>query len=198
LANVLDKVVRGGPVALAGAIGDDGAARGGQRDKGVLVTLLRFVGAGALLLLANECPQLVQPQTAGANANKAAIVQFGAAHADLESEPADCFAVDADQARGRADADALIERGDALDLLVSGENVRGRNPSLMDAPQLLEKQRQLLYIPRNGHLTFGAQSRWFGDRGPAPRQRRRSHGLGGSGSRIRADISAAVNRVSYR
>jgi hypothetical protein len=125
-------------------------------------------------------------------------VELGTAAADLKGELADRLAVDADQARRGTDADTLSEGGDDIDLLVAGENVRGRNPSLMDAPQLLEKQRQLLYIARNGHLTFGAQSRWFDDRGPAPRQRRRSHGLGGSGSRIRADISAAVNRVSYR
>jgi hypothetical protein len=71
LANVLDKVICGGPVALADAIGEDGAA----------------------CVLADECPELIMLQPAGANADEAAIVQLGAAPADLKGELADRFAV---------------------------------------------------------------------------------------------------------
>jgi hypothetical protein len=81
-----------------------------------------------LLLLADECPQLIELEPAGANADHAAIVQLGAAFADLKGKLADGFTVDAGQARRGADADALSERGDDLDLFVAGEDVHGLDP----------------------------------------------------------------------
>jgi hypothetical protein len=55
----------------------------------------------------------------------------------------------------------------------------GRVRMLMDTPEPLEKQRQLLYICQNGHLPRVVSG--VGDRGPVPRQRRRSHLVRGVG-----------------
>jgi hypothetical protein len=127
---VLNKVVRGRCVALADAIGDDGAARGGQRDVGVLIALLRFMRPRALLLLANEGPQLVQFQPAGAKADHATIVQLRAAAADPERQAHDCVAVNARKALDGADRHALTEGSDDFDLLLAWKEVHsGPNPT---------------------------------------------------------------------
>jgi len=70
-------IVRDGAIALANAIGEDGALRGAQSDDGVLVVLGKgFVRLHALLLLADEGPQLVKFDPADPKADHQTVVQF--------------------------------------------------------------------------------------------------------------------------
>ena len=59
-----------------------------------------------------------------------AVVQFGAAAADVEREPRDRLAVGVGEAAHGALADAFTEGADDFNLLVAREDIHGgRNPS---------------------------------------------------------------------
>ncbi len=75
------------------------------------------------MLLADECPKFVQLESAGADADHAAIMKLGAAFADLECQARHGFAVHASKPRGGTLAGALTESGDDLDLFVARKNV---------------------------------------------------------------------------
>jgi hypothetical protein len=128
LAQVLDKVFCRSFAPLAGAIGHDGTGRGRKSNERISIAAPRLMRLGAPLLAPHVGPQFVKFQAASSDADDAAVVQLGTALPDLERQLADRLAVNADQARGRADAHALTEGGDDVDLFFTRQHVHGANP----------------------------------------------------------------------
>ena len=120
LAQVLNKIVRGLAVALAGAVADDRPRSGCQRNVGVLVPKHRRGLARAFLwiaLVADIGPQLVALDPVDVKADHHAVVQFYAAAADASAKAGNGLAISASEAADGALADALTERADNFNLL---------------------------------------------------------------------------------
>ena len=89
-----------------------------KRNERVLVALMAdLVAFHALLLLADVAPDFVELDAAGADADHHAVMQFGAAATNAQSEARDRLAIGVGEARDGALADALTEGGNDFDLL---------------------------------------------------------------------------------
>ena len=121
---------------LADAIGQDGLRGASKGNERVLIANhIGIVGGDAALLLADKSPDFVKLDAVHLQIAHKRAVQFGAAFADTDAKAHDGVAVNAGQALGRADADALSESGDDVSLLVAGKNVcHGANPYAAGGP----------------------------------------------------------------
>jgi hypothetical protein len=97
--------------------------------------MTQILAGDVFLLAADERPQLVQFQTAGANADEHPVMQFGRTTAHAGAKAHDCVAVNAGQAFDGADAHALGEGGDNFNLLVARKVVHGLDPWLWIGPK---------------------------------------------------------------
>ena len=145
---VLHEVVRIGAIALADSVGDDRLLCTGECRENVLVTLGEgFMRLQPLLLFADKALHFVKLDPGDADAKHAAIVQLGAALADLEGELADSLTVDANQARRGPNANAPGKGGDDFNLLISRKEVHdGPNPTFEGLAPTLAKASGKPYI----------------------------------------------------
>src|SRR5665213_3943441 len=171
-------------VALAGAIGDDRAGGRGEGNEGILIAGHSQVFAtDVFLLAADKCPQLVQLQPANAQAVHGAVMKGSAASADANTKAHDGVAVNARKALNGADAHALGESGDDLDLLVAGKVVHGgSSPTVWECDPPSGKMSQLTLYCAKRSFSSGS-SPGVDDPGPALFAQCRSHSVddGGSG-----------------
>jgi hypothetical protein len=101
----------------------------GHADEDVPIALGKeFMAFNARLLFRDVGPCLIKFQTVDPNADHHPIMQLGTALADLKRKPTDRLAVDASEASGCSHADALTERSDDLDLLVTRKDMHGPDP----------------------------------------------------------------------
>ena len=133
LAQILDKQVRSLTVALAGAVADDRLG-GADIPMNVYWSPLWLISwrSTRFCFLPTIAPDFVQFQSAGANANHHAVMQFGAAASNAVTKAHDGIAVNAGNALSGADALAFGEAGDDCNLLVAGKVVHEAHPLVKD------------------------------------------------------------------
>ena len=164
LAQVLNEIVRGLAVALAGAIADDRPRGGGQRDIGVLVA--QYGRRGAACLSADcACGRRRPTARRIRSGEREGRPSCGRAirrnHGRRERQARDRLAVGVGEAAHGALADAFTERGDDFNLLVARKDCSWRVQSVMwRRPEawLWKISVRICYIRLSGH-DFGAQSR---------------------------------------
>src|SRR6185312_2822589 len=99
-------------------------------DERVLVALVAdLMTFNALLLFSDIAPDFIKLQTAAADADHHAVVQFCAPASNALAKAHDRIAMNTGNALSGANALAVGQAGNDLDLLVAGESVHEAHPS---------------------------------------------------------------------